>query len=245
MRLRFFRRWSKQTGSISRLAIVRRARVKRLSRLRMMSAGCNTSRNMLLGSCALPAGYVHYPQGLAKDWAHVGTLGRLSDSGTSRLELDDSGWFQFRRIVRGWRLAQARGRKSFSKDLARRPLDEQTRRRRIKSARRACCSAKIRCYLVVEGCLSDTAGFRAIHCRSLSTGRSCCGIGLGLAPAPLQHGRVKRSAGLLRCCYSNLGLYRYGIPCFSLLFFLPAPRSHPRSVPVPRQPAPSRARGGA
>ncbi len=35
----------------------------------------------------------------------------------------------------------------------------------------------------------------------------------------------------------------FGVECYTPTFlFLPAPRSHLRSVPVPRQPAPSRAR---
>ena len=66
-------------------------------------------------------------------WGHLGNFPTREPLG---LELDDAGWYQFRRIVRSWRLAQARSRKSFSKDLARRLLDEQARRRRIKSARR-------------------------------------------------------------------------------------------------------------
>jgi len=88
-------------------------------------------------------GAAHYQRAMStipKGWQKTGRMwGHLGDFPTREpqgLELDDRGWFKFRRIVRGWRLAQARGRKSFSKDLARRCLDEQTRRRRIKSARR-------------------------------------------------------------------------------------------------------------
>ena len=88
-------------------------------------------------------GAAHYQRAMStipKGWQKTGRMwGHLGDFPTREplgLELDDAGWFRFRRIVRGWRLAQARGRKSFSKDLARRLLDEQTRCRRIKSARR-------------------------------------------------------------------------------------------------------------
>lgn len=88
-------------------------------------------------------GAAHYQRAMStipKGWQKTGRMwGHLGDFPTREplgLELDDAGWFRFRRIVRGWRLAQARARKSFSKDLARRLLDEQTRRRRIKSARR-------------------------------------------------------------------------------------------------------------
>ena len=77
---------------------------------------------------------------IPKGWQKTGRMwGHLGDFPTREpmgLELDERGWFQFRRIVRGWRLAQARASKSFSRDLVRRLLDEQTRRRRIKSARR-------------------------------------------------------------------------------------------------------------
>ena len=88
-------------------------------------------------------GAAHYQRAMGtipKGWEKTGRMwGHLGDFPTREplgLELDNSGWFQFRRIVRGWRLAQARGRESWSQDPARRLLDEQTRRRRIKSARR-------------------------------------------------------------------------------------------------------------
>lgn len=88
-------------------------------------------------------GAAHYQRAMStipKGWQKTGRMwGHLGDFPTREpqgLELDDRDWFKFRRIVRGWRLAQARGRKLFSEDLGRRFLDEQTRRRRIKSARR-------------------------------------------------------------------------------------------------------------
>lgn len=90
-------------------------------------------------------GAAHYQRAMStipKGWQKTGRMwGHLGDFPTREpqgLELDDRGWFKFRRIVRGWRLAQARIliRHPASKPVERRHLDEQTRRRRIKSARR-------------------------------------------------------------------------------------------------------------
>ena len=58
-------------------------------------------------------------------WGHLGDFPTHEPLG---LELDDCGWFRFRRIVRGWRCAQARSERKVSPG-------------RIKSARRMlCCS---------------------------------------------------------------------------------------------------------
>ena len=59
-------------------------------------------------------------------WGHLGDFPTHEPLG---LELDDCGWFRFRRIVRGWRCAPARSEK-------------KSQSGRIKSARRRmlCCS---------------------------------------------------------------------------------------------------------
>jgi len=66
-------------------------------------------------------------------WGHLGDFPTREPLG---LELDRLGWFQFRRIVRAWRLANARIQKPPKSDLGREFLEQRTRRRRIKSARR-------------------------------------------------------------------------------------------------------------
>ena len=154
MRLRFFRRWSKQTGSISRLAIVRRARVKRLSRLRMMSAGCNTSRNMLLGELRITSGLCPLSPRAGKRLGACGDtwetfrLGNLSAwnwmirAGFSfGASFAAGGWLKLgvvNRSVKTWLVGSLTNRLGGG----------------ASSRLGACCSAKIRCYLVVEGCLS-------------------------------------------------------------------------------------------
>lgn len=67
-----------------------------------------------LGS--IPAGWVK----TGRMWGHIGDFPTSEPLG---LELSDLGWFVFRRVVRGWRLAQSR-------------VSKEPRGRRIRSARR-------------------------------------------------------------------------------------------------------------
>jgi hypothetical protein len=65
---------------------------------------------------SMPAGW----QKTGRMWGHLGDFPTSEPLG---LDLDSSGWFQFRRIVRRWRIAQARS-------------DKKPSARRIRSARR-------------------------------------------------------------------------------------------------------------
>jgi hypothetical protein len=70
---------------------------------------------------SMPAGW----QKTGRMWGHLGDFPTSEPLG---LDLDDAGWFQFRRIVRRWRISQARS-------------ERQPSARRIRSARRMlCCS---------------------------------------------------------------------------------------------------------
>ena len=81
-------------------------------------------------SMALPEGW----QKTGRMWGYLGDFPTLEPVG---VELGHRAWYRFRRIVRGWRLAEARGRKVFYiRDEKRRHLEEWTRRRRIRAARR-------------------------------------------------------------------------------------------------------------
>lgn len=69
------------------------------------------------------------PQGWQKTGRMWGYLGDFPTQEPLGLELDRQGWFQFRRIVRAWRLANARI------SLGREFLEQRIKRRRIESAR--------------------------------------------------------------------------------------------------------------
>lgn len=75
------------------------------------------------------------PQGWQKTGRMWGYLGDFPTQEPIGLELDRQGWFQFRRIVRAWRLANARVQKPPKSDLGREFLEQRIRRRRIESAR--------------------------------------------------------------------------------------------------------------
>lgn len=82
-------------------------------------------------------------------WGHLGNFPVREPFG---LELDDCGWFRFRRIVRGWRCAQARSERKVSPG-------------RIKSSRRMLCCSDFSLSRVrgVSEWISLTLGLQIVH----------------------------------------------------------------------------------
>ncbi len=104
-------------------------------------------------------GAAHYQRAsgtIPEGWEKTGRMwGHLGDFPTSEplgLELSDAGWFRFRRIVRGWRCAQARSEKKVSPG-------------RVKFARRMLCCSDFSLSRVrgVSEWISLALGLQIIH----------------------------------------------------------------------------------
>lgn len=97
------------------------------------------------------------PVGWEKTGRMWGHLGNFPTSEPLGLDLDSSGWFRFRRIVRRWRIAQARS-------------DKKPSARRIRSARRMlrCSDRALSCVRGVSEWISLDLGLSIVRWLSVS-----------------------------------------------------------------------------
>lgn len=99
---------------------------------------------------SMPAGW----QKTGRMWGHLGDFPTREPLG---LDLDSAGWFQFRRVVRRWRIAQARS-------------DRKPSARRIRSARQMlrCSDYSLSCVRGVSEWISLDLGLSIVHYLSKS-----------------------------------------------------------------------------